>query len=166
MRALISSVCLFVILAAAVFVMASESGASPPADSPQGPVSGSPLGEPPPLVAEPEEQPLRSSPEGLLRSILAGRSRVDLPYLARCESATARKVSLDKMDEARAWRHFGMRSIQPFWSKIENALDAGAARFTEEGEAATGTFDVGGSLGRIEIGFVKIDGEWFLDWGE
>ena len=102
----------------------------------------------------------------VIRSLLEARGRRDLARLARCESVTAGKERLDADDEARAWRHFGMKSIQPFWTKIEQALERGDARFTEDGDRAKGTFDVGGSLGEIEIEFVEYNGDWYLDSGE
>ena len=126
-------------------------------------MASNPLGEPSPVVEESKETPLRSTPEGLLRSILLGRERVDLPYLARCESLTAGKEQIDKMDEARAWRNYCMKSVQPLWTKIEAAVETGRARFTIEGDQATAALDVGGSIGEMDLRFVRIDGEWYLE---
>lgn len=118
------------------------------------------------MVEESTEVPRRATPEEVLRSILSGRERVDLAFLARCESVTAEKVRIDKMDEARAWRNYCMRSVRPLWSKIEAALEADRARFAIRGERATATLDVGGAVGEMDLHFVRIAGEWYLQNGE
>ena len=86
--------------------------------------------------------------------------------MSRCEAVTAGQPHLDQRDEARAWRFFCMKSIQPFWDKIEAALDSGQANFAENGAQATASFEVGGALGKMELQFVKIADEWYLEMGE
>jgi hypothetical protein len=130
------------------------------------PATGNPLGDPPPVIGESDRTPDRSSPQATLRSVLDGREREDLPFLARCESLSAEKDVLDKMDAARAHRRFCAKAVGPYWSRIEGALEAGAATFAVEEESATGIFEVGGALGRVEIRFVRIDGDWYLRSGE
>lgn len=147
----------------------AATGALPAAEPPEPPaaaLAATPLGEPSPLVSESTETPDRSSPEALLRSILAGRERVDLAFLARCESATANKEFIDKVDEARAWRNYCMGSVEPLWLKIEGALDGGRASFTAEGDRGTGLFDVGGAIGEMDLRFTRIDGQWYIEIGE
>lgn len=144
-------------------------GGGPPSTPPTSPgtaPTGKALGDPPPLVAEPAEMPDRASPERVLRSMLAGRAAQDLPFLARCEAVTAEKAQLDSLDEARAWRHYCMKSIQPLWDKIEAALEDGAVEFTVDGDRATGKFDVGGAIGRIDLQFIKVAGDWYLQYSE
>lgn len=147
-------------------VVAAGCGGGGPAGSPAptGPAfeAGSPLGEAPALVGEPAERPDLSSPEMVIRSILAGRAREDLSFLARCDAETAGKQRLDRMDEHRAWRYYCMEAMKPFWNKIEGSLQSGGARFTVDGDRATGAFEVGGALGVLELPFVRVAGEWYL----
>lgn len=139
----------------------------PPADPGASPAPrGEPLGEPPVPVAEPDQAPDRSSPEAVLRSILAGRARQDLPYLARCEAVTAEKAQLDSLDAARAWRFYCMNARKPYWDRIEGALESGQVTFTEDGDGATATFEVGGALGTLDLRFAKIGGNWHIDYGQ
>ncbi len=137
-----------------------------PAALPASAPRGGPVGDPVPLVVESWREHDRSSPVLVLKSVLAGRESKDLPFLARCEAVTAGKRHLDQRDEARAWRYFCMKSIQPFWDKIEEALESGQANFAENGTGATASFEVGGALGRVELQFVKIAEKWYLEMGE
>lgn len=163
-------ICIAAIAAATFLAWGCGGGGAVSAPAPIPPAapapSGNALGDPPALVAESAEAPDLSSPEKALRSILAGRARQDLPFLARCESVTAGKERLDSLDEARAWRTYCMKSVGAFWSKIEEALEGGNARFTEDGDSARGVFEVGGSLGETELRFVRIGGRWYVEMGE
>jgi hypothetical protein len=123
------------------------------------------LGEPPAVVDESTLTPDRTSPEALLRGLLAARRRGDLAFLARCDLSTAGKGKLDTLDVARAWRQFGWRSVEPFWSKVETALNGGLFRTDLNGARATLVFDVGGALGEIELLFEGNIGGWHLDTG-
>lgn len=142
--------------------------ATPPPAAPLAAAAGKPLGDPPPLVDEPERLPDRSSPVALLREVLAARNdaRQSLGFLARSELPTAGKARLDKSDEARAWRHFGMKSVGAFWAQVEGALAAGKVRVAIGDGTATATFDVGGSLGFLTLSFERVDGQWYLNLGD
>jgi len=145
---------------------AGSQASAPPAASPQV-LAAAPLGDPPPPAAEPDTLPDRSSPEALLRSVLAARkdSRVTLAFLARAERPTAGKAQLDKLDEARAHRHFRMRSVQAMWARIEEAVSGGKFRVETHDARATATFEVGGALGTSTLSFEKVDGHWYLGLG-
>ena len=156
--------------ASALFLLAAcdagSQAAAPPAAAPQA-LAGAPLGDPPPLVAEPDTQPDRSSPEALLRSVIAARTddRVPLAFLARAELPTAGKARLDKIDEARAHRHFRMPAVGAMWARIEEAVAAGKVRIEAAGARGTATFDVGGALGTSSLSFERVDGRWYLALG-
>jgi hypothetical protein len=146
-----------------------DAGSQTAAPGPAAPQTqaGAPLGDPPPAVAEPDTLPDRGSPEALLRSVIAARTdeRVPLAYLARAERPTAGKTQLDKLDEARAHRHFRMRAMDATWSQVAGALAAGAMRVTLDGDRATAAFDTGGALGTSTLSFERVDGQWYLVLG-
>lgn len=147
---------------------AGSQASAPPAASPQALTTGAPLGDPPPLVAEPDTLPDRSSPDALLRTVLAARKDplVTLAFLARAERPTAGKERLDKLDEARAHRHFRMRAVGAMWAQIEEAVSSGKFRIEAHDEHATATFDVGGALGTSTLSFERVDGQWYLGLGD
>jgi len=146
-------------------LLACDAGPQKPAPvAPRTALHVAALGEPPAPVAEPDVLPDRSTPEALLRSVLHGRSDRPLAFLARAELATAGKP-LDKLDEARAHRHFRMKSIQPFWAKIEAAVAGGRFRFAVREASATATFEVGGAAGVATLAFDKVDGQWYFRLG-
>lgn len=152
-----------------VLIAACDAGpGTPPPAAPLATTAGEPLGDPPPLVDEPETLPDRSSPAALLRSVLAARAdaRGALGFLARAELPTAGKTRLDKLDEARAWRHFGMKSVGPFWAQIEAAVTAGRFRVEVADDRATAVMDVGGSMGTRTLSFARVNGQWFLSLGQ
>jgi hypothetical protein len=124
------------------------------------------VGDPPPLVEESPLTPDRSSPEATLQSILEGRSRNDLPYLARCGSRTAGKTKLDKVDAHEAHNTYCRRAMAPFWGKVEAALDAERYSIVADGDEATVSLDVGGALGSIHLPFIRIDGQWYYKMGD
>jgi hypothetical protein len=130
------------------------------------PLMDRPLGDPPPPVEEPLLVPDRSSPEAALWSILEGRSRGDLPFLARCGSSTAGKSRLDKEDTHEAHNAYCRRAMDPFWSRVQAALDEDRATITVDGDAATVSLDVGGAMGSIDLLFTRIDGHWYHKIGD
>lgn len=148
---------------------AGSQASSPPAASASAPVlgAGAPLGDPPPPAAEPDTLPDRSSPDALLRALVAARKdeRLSLAFLARAERPTAGKAQLDKLDEARAHRHFRMPSVQAMWAQIEEAVAGGKFRIEERDDRATATLYVGGSLGTSTLSFEKVEGHWYLSLG-
>jgi hypothetical protein len=152
-----------------VLAAACEGAPQPPAPAALSPaaVSAAPLGDPPPPAAEPDTQPDRSSPEALLRSVLSARNAADktLAFLARAELLTAGKARLDKLDEARAHRHFRMPAVGPLWSRIEAAVAAGRYRIETHDALATATFEVGGAAGTLTLSFEKVAGQWYLGLG-
>jgi len=142
--------------------------ATPPPAAPVAARTGGPVGEPPPLAEEPETPPDRSTPQNLLRSVLDARkdARQSLGFLARAELPTAGKARLDKADEARAWRHFGMKSVGAFWARVEGAVAAGRFRVEVVDATAAAVFEVGGAAGTLTLSFEKVDGQWYLDLGK
>ena len=146
---------------------AGSQASSPPAAAPPALAAGAPLGDPPPVAAEPSTLPDRSSPDALLRVVIAARKDegVSLAFLARAERPTAGKAQLDKLDEARAHRHFRMPSVRAMWGQIEEAVRTGKFRIEEHDGRATATFDVGGSLGTSTLSFERVDGHWYLGLG-
>lgn len=146
-----------------LLLLACDAGTQPPPAAPQAAVAA-PLGEPPAPVAEPDAQPDRGSPEALLKSVLSGRKDRALSFLARAELASAGKA-LTILDEARAHRHFRMKSIQAFWAKIDDAVAGGRFRIDTREATATATFEVGGAAGVMTLSFVKVEGQWYLDLG-
>ena len=120
-------------------------------------------GDPAAPAEEPTEMPDLASPEAVLRSIHDGRARLDLPYLARCESLTATKPRLDRLDLARAHRNYTMKAVGPLWEKIEQAAEAGRMSIQTEGDRAAAVFDFDGAMGTHTISFAQIDGRWYIE---
>jgi hypothetical protein len=130
------------------------------------PLMDRPLGDPPPLVEESPVIPDLSSPEAALRSILEGRARGDLPFLARCGSSTAGKPRLDKEDAHEAHNTYCRKAMDPFWSRVRAALDDNRAIITIDGDAAKVSLDVGGAMGSIDLLFTRIYGHWHHHIGD
>ncbi|MCZ6603293.1 MAG: hypothetical protein O6952_09830 [Planctomycetota bacterium] len=140
-------------------------GTTPPSEgsSISPPPPGQPLGEEPPIVAEPDPAPDLGTPEKTLIALLDGRAREDVAFLARCESVTAEMPTIDALDTARAWRYYCRPAMQAKWSGIENAYESEKFRFTESGNEAVATFDVGGAAVSTEVlYFIKIAGKWYI----